>query len=157
MITDTHDNNICAQKLNRNRTFFNHCTFSWTLAFKVLNIECYYLVTVDVVRGRFSTINNGCRETCKCIWSAIKGYFNTTVDTHLSFSSLLIVFGLACFPADAGRLLSTGDLVVSCTRARLAAVLAVNRFILGDLGLVGEFKRFPPRPPSAIPSMLSNR
>ncbi len=24
---------ICAQKLNRNRTFFNRCTFSWTLAF----------------------------------------------------------------------------------------------------------------------------
>ena len=34
MITDTHDNNICAQKLNLNRTFFNQCTISWTLAFK---------------------------------------------------------------------------------------------------------------------------
>ncbi len=27
--------NICAQKLNRNRIFFNRYTFSWTLAFKV--------------------------------------------------------------------------------------------------------------------------
>ena len=33
-LTDTHDSNICAQKLNRNRTFFNFCTFSWTLDFK---------------------------------------------------------------------------------------------------------------------------
>ncbi len=33
---DTHGNNICAQKLNRNRTFFNRCTFWWTLAFKVV-------------------------------------------------------------------------------------------------------------------------
>ncbi len=27
---------ICAQKRNRNRTFFNRCRFSWTLAFKYL-------------------------------------------------------------------------------------------------------------------------
>ncbi len=36
MITDTHDNNIYAQKLNRNRTFFNRCMFSQRLAFKHL-------------------------------------------------------------------------------------------------------------------------
>ena len=36
MITDTHDNNICAQKLNRNRTFFNRSTISQTLDFKRL-------------------------------------------------------------------------------------------------------------------------
>ncbi len=34
MITDTHDNNICAEKVNCNRKFFNRCTFSWTIAFK---------------------------------------------------------------------------------------------------------------------------
>ncbi len=27
---------ICAEKLNRNRIFFNHCRFSWTLAFKMI-------------------------------------------------------------------------------------------------------------------------
>ncbi len=37
MITDTHDNDICAQKLNRNRTFFNRCTISWTQGFKAVH------------------------------------------------------------------------------------------------------------------------
>ncbi len=35
MITDTHENNIYAQKLNRNRKFFNRCTFSQRLAFNM--------------------------------------------------------------------------------------------------------------------------
>ena len=34
---DTHDNKICAQKLNRNRTFFDRCRFSWILAFMPLS------------------------------------------------------------------------------------------------------------------------
>ncbi len=34
MISDIHGSDICAQKLNRNRTFFNRCTFFWTLDFK---------------------------------------------------------------------------------------------------------------------------
>ena len=39
MITDTHDNNICSQKLNRKRTIFNSCTFSKTLAFNIVHLK----------------------------------------------------------------------------------------------------------------------
>ncbi len=37
MITDTHDNNICGQKLNRNRTFFNPRSLLHTT---LLNVHC---------------------------------------------------------------------------------------------------------------------
>ncbi len=44
---DTHDNNICAQKLNRNRIFFNRCRFSWTLAFNDLNARQRTVVLLE--------------------------------------------------------------------------------------------------------------
>ncbi len=48
--TDTHDNNICAQKLNHNRTFFNPCTISWTLDFNstIVKKTCYHSLCDNV-------------------------------------------------------------------------------------------------------------
>ena len=45
---------VCAQKLNRNRTFFNRCRFSWTLAFNYF----IFFFQWNVVHGKLTGIWN---------------------------------------------------------------------------------------------------